>query len=215
MVVDQAKIGQAVTLVHTDEMGRRTVLEGFVQALEGGRLRVSLAKNDDSTGLLSPGDDVRVRYSDDRGLCHFLARILDVQEADRILALLEVPPKVERQQRRRFMRLSIRVPITCVREGQGEEVCQATTLEVGGNGAGLVADCPFQVGERVRFRIEFGPEWGSSTGIAQVKRSVLALTPKGAEHRLALQFVQIDAKDQALILSYLLAARHAGVEEAP
>ena len=217
-LLDQPKSGQPVTLVHTDEVGCRTVLEGLVHAIEGGRVRVALMKSETSA-LLATGDDVRVRYCDDKGLCHYLARVLDIAETgERYLALLEVPPKVERQQRRRFLRLQVQVPIACVRldsQSTSEEQFLATTLEIGGNGAGLVADRPFKVGERVRFHIDFGDEWGSSKGVGQVKRSVLALTPKGAEHRVALQFVEISAKDQALIISYLLAAKQAGVAEAP
>jgi hypothetical protein len=50
--------------------------------------------------------------------------------------------------------------------------------------------------------------------VGQVKRSVLALTPGGGEHRIALQFVEIDSKSQARILSFLLTARRDAEDEA-
>jgi hypothetical protein len=62
--------------------------------------------------------------------------------------------------------------------------------------------------ERIRFELDLG-DWGVCAGIAVVKRSVLALRPEGPEHHVALQFTEVGSKAQALILSYLLAARRA------
>jgi hypothetical protein len=71
----------------------------------------------------------------------------------------------------------------------------------------MTSDKPFVVGERVRFKLDLGGKWGLCAGVGQVKRSVLAPLAEGGVHRVALQFIEIDSKSQARILSYLLTAR--------
>ncbi|MBI5543661.1 MAG: flagellar brake protein [Deltaproteobacteria bacterium] len=213
MAIEQPRIGQPVTLEHVDGAGYRTIFEGIVQQGEGDpggagdSSLVSLARND---ALLEKDDEVRVRYCDDKGLCHFQTRILEVCAGARVEVRLAPPEKVERQQRRRFFRLPVQVPAICARldaKGDSVEECRLTTLEIGGNGAGMLSDRAFTVGERVRVKLELGDKWGAAEGIGTVKRSVLALVPTGAEHRVAVQFVQIDARSQAKILSFLLARK--------
>jgi c-di-GMP-binding flagellar brake protein YcgR len=211
MPSEQPRIGQPVTIEHTDSDGDRTILEGVVEASRADSFSVSLARGEVD---LEEGADVRVRYCDASGLCFFLARVLEAHVGERQVVWLESPAQAQRVQRRRFLRLGVQVPISCEREKGDAAPCQATTLELGGNGAGLVSDRPFTVGERVRFSLDLGEKWGVCTGVGQVKRSVLALTPGGGEHRIALQFVEIDSKSQARILSFLLTARRDAEDEA-
>lgn len=208
--MEQPQVDQNVTIEYVDEGGVRTIFEGFVAECHEDRFLVSLAKSDAS---LEADDQVRVRYSDTKGLCFFSTKVLRVVPGNRVFASLANPLATQRSQRRRFMRLNLSVPASCVRldaaGGAPEEECRTSTLELGGNGAGILADRPFAVGERVRLRLDLGSKWGSAEGVATVKRSVPS--PQGpAEHRVALQFIDIDAKSQARILSFLVAARAEG-----
>lgn len=202
--------GQPVTLEAVDELGRRAVFEGLVRSADPSRVALSLASGRDAVEVLAEGVRALVRYADDEGLHYFEAPIVASDSGQRIEIILAAPEQVSTSQRRRFMRLGMRRSIRCVRldqKGQPVEHCSANTLEIGGNGAGIVADRSFKPGERVRFELDLG-EWGRCAGIAVVKRSVLALLPEGrSEHRVALQFTELGSKEQALILSYLLAAR--------
>ncbi|MGC4115182.1 MAG: PilZ domain-containing protein [Myxococcales bacterium] len=214
-MAEQPKIKQPLTLEYVDNLGQRTIFEGVVAQLASGMFQASLAPNE---ATLDPGDEVRVRYCDEKGLCFFSTRVLEVQPGKRVSVWLGNGEKAQRSQRRRFMRLGVQVPAACIRldaKGSPREECSTTTLELGGNGAGILSNTPFTVGERVRFTLDFGEDWGSAQGVAMVKRSVLALTPQGAEHRVALQFTEIDAKSQAKILSYLVAARAEGIAVRP
>lgn len=214
-MAEQPKLKQPLTLEYLDAGGERTIFEGVVTSLAPGQFQASLAPSD---ALLDPGDEVRVRYCDEKGLCFFSTRVLEVVAGKRASVWLADGLKPQRSQRRRFMRLGVQIPAECVRldsKNAPHEECSTTTLELGGNGAGIVASSPFTVGERVRFELDFGEDWGIAQGIATVKRSVLALTPKGAEYRVALQFTEIDAKSQAKILSYLVAARAEGAQVHP
>ena len=211
-MAEQPKIKQPLTLEYLDDIGQRTIFEGVVSALDADRFQASLAPTD---AMLDPGDEVRVRYCDEKGLCFFSTRVLEVVPGPRVAVWLGTVAAAQRSQRRRFMRLSVQIPASCVHldaKGTPREECSTTTLELGGNGAGILSNHAFVVGERVRFKLDFGEEWGCAEGVATVKRSVLALTSKGAENRIALQFVEIDAKSQAKILSYLVAARAEGAK---
>ncbi|HEY3449668.1 MAG TPA: PilZ domain-containing protein [Myxococcales bacterium] len=213
-MAEQPKLKQPLTLEYLDAAGR-TIFEGVVSQVGDGQFQASLAPNE---ALLDPGDEVRVRYCDEKGLCFFSTRVLEVTPGKRATVWLGNGQGAQRSQRRRFMRLGVQVPASCVRldaKGSPREECATTTLELGGNGAGILSNHPFTVGERVRFTLDFGEEWGRAQGVATVKRSVLALTPEGAEHRVALQFTEIDAKSQAKILSYLVAARAEGIAVRP
>jgi len=172
---------------------------------------VSLARDDTFSDWLKAGDEVRVRFANTRGLSFFAARVLSLGDGDRAELKLESPQRVTSVQRRRFMRLPMRLPFSCTlldEKGAEAEKWEAYTLELGGNGAGILADRALPVGARVRFGLRLETH-GACSGVGVVKRSVLALRPEGAEHRIALQFVEVSSKDQALILSYLLAARRA------
>jgi len=214
-MAEQPKHAQPLTLEYLDEAGQRTIFEGVVSSIAPGMFQASLAPNEAS---LEKGDPVRVRYCDEKGLCFFMTQVLEVVPGARPSVWLRDGAGAQRSQRRRFMRLGVQVPASCVRldaKGAPREECSTTTLELGGNGAGILSSQPFTVGERVRFKLDFGQQWGVAEGVATVKRSVLALTPDGAEHRIALQFVEIDAKSQAKILSYLVAARAEGIAVRP
>ena len=214
-MAEQPKLKQPLTLEYLDAGGQRIIFEGLVSALAPGIFQASLAPGE---AMLDPGDEVRVRYCDEKGLCFFSTQVLEVRPGKRVAVWLKSGESAQRSQRRRFMRLGVQIHASCVRldaKGAPCEECATITLELGGNGAGLLSSHPFSVGERVRFKLDFGEQWGSAEGLASVKRSVLALTPKGAEHRVALQFVDIDAKAQAKILSYLVAARAEGARSVP
>lgn len=215
---ERPRLGQAVTLERTLASGRKVILDGVVERVEQYRFALAVPPTQEQAPEPRPAEQVRVRYSDGRGLRYFTAKVLQVEPSqDGGLRVFVTQPPLEQQQqvqRRRFMRLALQVAVHCVRldaEDEPVEECQAQTLEVGGNGAGLVADRAFKVGERVRFALDLGEEFGACGGTGTVKRSVLALTPGGRpEHRVALQFTEIDSKSQARILSFLLAARRTG-----
>jgi len=195
--------------------GRKFILDGVIEQVEQHRFALAFVPPEEEVVDPRPAEQVRVRYSDGRGLCYFTAKVLMVEPGEHLKVWVTQPPiqQQEQVQRRRFLRLDVQVRVSCVRlDAQGEPVeeCEASTLEIGGNGAGMVADRPFKVGERVRFALDLGEEFGACGGTGIVKRSVLALTPQGGEHRVALQFTEIDSKSQARILSFLLAARRAG-----
>ena len=204
-------VGRAVTVEASESDGAQGVFEGFVERARGERVALSLGRNGKSLDSFSPGAQVRVRYFNEQGMYTFSSQVLQAREGDRIRLLLEAPAQVARIQRRRFLRLGLRLPVVCEHldeRDRPKEQCQAHTLEVGGNGLGFASDHPFRVGERVRVQFEL-EGWGRCSGVGQIKRSVIALLPEGAEHRMALQFTEVDGKSQALILSYLLALQRA------
>jgi c-di-GMP-binding flagellar brake protein YcgR len=204
--------GRAVTVEAWEPDGAPGVFEGYVERARGERVSLSLGRRRGaSLDGLAPGAPVRVRYFDAQGMYVFDSRVVQARDGDRIRLLLAAPAEISRIQRRRFLRLALRLPMLLQRldeRGRPREECAATTIEVGGNGLGFVARHGFAVGERVRAMFEL-EGWGRCTGVGQIKRSVLAMSAGGTEHRVALQFTEVDGKSQALILSYLLALQRA------
>ncbi|MFA7329893.1 MAG: hypothetical protein WC326_02355 [Candidatus Delongbacteria bacterium] len=88
----------------------RTELAG----LEQGALQLSLGEMPPLELLrLDPGTKVSCRYHDSQALCIFDTTVRgQLHEAERHLLELEAPPQVARNQRRRHLRVSRRVPMT-------------------------------------------------------------------------------------------------------
>jgi hypothetical protein len=200
--------GQAV-VVEVIDGGERVIYEGHVERIGAAGLLLSVGPHPHLHGVPGPQAMVVVRWASAKGL-HQLGGQLQLARLGERLQLQVAPSgDIAVVQRRRFLRLPLRLGMTCLRldeRGQPREKCVANTLELGGNGAGIVIDRALQVGEKVRFMLPL-EEWGVSSGVAQVKRSQQVLGPEGPENRVGLQFMEMDSRSQALVLSYLLSKK--------
>lgn len=204
-------VGRPVTVEASEPSGEVFVFEGFVERARGGGVSLSLGRKGASFNALTPGARVRVQYCNQDGMHSFHTQIVQAREGDRIRLLLEAPAEIARVQRRRFLRLAVRLPVLCLRldeRGRIRHRAQALTLEVGGNGIGVLCEESYAVGERLRVEFEL-EQWGHCTATGVVRRSSVVPRPRGALHHLALQFTEIDGKSQALILSYLVSLQRA------
>lgn len=203
--------GRPVTVEASEPSGEVFVFEGIVERARGEGVSLSLGRSGTSLKSLAPGTRVRVRYCNQEGMHSFQTLVLQAREGDRIRLLLEAPAEIARVQRRRFLRLEVRLPILCQRldeRGRVRHEAQALTLEVGGNGIGFLAEEKYAVGERLRVEFEL-ERWGHCAASGVVRRSSVVPRPRGELHQLAVQFTEIDGKSQALILSYLVALQRA------
>jgi len=199
------KTGRPITVEVSGPQSERAVFEGLVATAEPEGFGFVLTPGDESAELLVPGARALVRYSDSRGTHVFEAPITAVEQGSRVSVKVAAPTQIQTQQRRRFMRLAMQLGVTVSRPGAAAPLA-ARTVEVGGNGATITSAEPLTAGEKLGFELDL-QRWGKCTGTALVKRSVLALRPEGAEYRSALQFVELPARSQALLLSFLTAAR--------
>lgn len=207
--MDGPSVGQAVTLEVMDELGARQVFAGLVFEAEEGEGPVLQVDDPSDPDLLTPGTAVLVRWADGSGLHYFRSTFEEAHAGPRTRIRVAAPRRVEHQQRRRFLRLPMRIPVVLTRldaQGHPKQECLANTLEVGGNGAGLICERSFAAGERLRFSFDL-PDFGTCSGLAEVKRSVLTPSAGAPVHRVALHFVEVDSRTQALIFSFLLATR--------
>ncbi len=202
--------GRSVTVEASEPSGEVFVFEGFVERAHGERVSLSLGRGA-SLDALTPGALVRVRYCNQEGMHSFQTPIVQAREGDRICLLLKAPAEIARVQRRRFLRLEVSLPILCQsldERRRQRRPAQALTLEVGGNGIGFLCEQSYAVGERLRVELEL-EGWGECVAIGIVRRSAVVPRVRGALHHLALQFTEVEAKSQALILSYLGALQRA------
>lgn len=151
-----------------------------------------------------PGTPVRVVFRDpedqsgDRGLYAFTSTVLQASVSPEPELHLAAPAKVERVQRRRWVRLQINLPVWLTRSGDGP-VIEARTTDVSGGGIRVRSSQPLQRGERLTVQMAFPGGWAvRATG--QVVR-----TGDGDANEYGIVFVDIDWRLQDRITGFILA----------
>jgi len=208
MVSKAFDTGQLVTVELVDAEGRHAVFEARLETVASNELTVVLSGGTTAAVPPSAGAGVFVSGASGDGLHYFEAKVLEAS-GEPLRLRLAVLNDVQSCQRRQFVRLAMHLPITCVlldETEQPHETCSAFTFDVGGKGAGLLADRPLPVGRRVRFKLDL-EKWGRLSGLGVVRRSVLTLGEQGPQYRVAVEFMDLSNTDQARIFSYLLARR--------
>ncbi|ADU51112.1 type IV pilus assembly PilZ [Thermaerobacter marianensis DSM 12885] len=151
-----------------------------------------------------PGQAVRVVYRDprdpqaDRGVYSFVTVVVDARVAPEPELVVALPQRVERVQRRHWVRLDLRLPVRLERRTDPPQVLTGRTLDVSGGGARVVVSGTVATGELVRVEVEF-PGW-RARATARVVR-----VESGDEPVAGLEFVEIDPRVQDRIAGFILA----------
>ena len=155
----------------------------------------------------APGTRVRVVYRDpqdrqaERGLFGFTTVVLAARLQPEPLLRLAPPERVERVQRREWVRLDVRLPVRLERPGNPPEVLEVRTLDISGGGLRLLSPRPLRPGELVRLQIAFPGGWE----VRATGRVVRAEAVEREQHEAGVEFVEIDPRLQDRIAGFILA----------
>ncbi|PZN03678.1 MULTISPECIES: flagellar brake protein [Thermaerobacter] len=150
-----------------------------------------------------PGQAVKVVYRDprdrgsDRGVYGFVTVVVEARVEPEPELHLAPPARVERVQRRHWVRLDVRLPVRLEREGDPPEVLSGHTLDVSGGGARVAVPKAPAVGEHLRVEMGF-PGW-----VVRATARVVRVEP-GAPPAVGLAFVEIDGRLQDRIAGFIL-----------
>ena len=151
-----------------------------------------------------PGTPVRVVFRDpgdpaaDRGLYGFTSTVVRASVAPEAELHLEAPREVQRVQRRRWVRLSINLPVRLTRPQDGT-VIEGRTTDVSGGGIRVRSSQPLQPGESLRIQLSFPDGW---TLLAEGR--VVRAHGNGDEGY-GIAFVDLDWRLQDRIAGFILA----------
>ena len=190
--VDDAPPGHGTGPFRTHVLG--TAPEGLVLALPMARQRWVVPR---------PAQAVKVVYRDPqdrdgaRGLFGFVATVAGARIEPEPELVVTWPQRVERVQRRHWVRLDVRLPVRVHRRGDPPQVLEGRTLDVSGGGCRVLLAEAVPPGELVRVELAF-PGWqAQATGrVVRVER--------GDGFTAALEFVEIDPRVQDRIAGFIL-----------
>lgn len=91
----------------------------------------------DAAAALTAGTKLRASYGDHSGLCRFDSVVVAVRPGEPTVVVIEPPQRIEIEQRRRFVRAEVDLPVACaLLDTTGEPTFVAAIGNVGNLGAG-------------------------------------------------------------------------------
>jgi hypothetical protein len=168
--------------------GSLTPLHGFVFSLRPGEVLFTFPDLLAAPDGLEAGHDVVVRYASGSGRHTGHAAILRVSGGPPVTAALQRLVRVETEQRRRFSRLSVRLPATLAagdesRQAAGEQSdARASVRNLGAGGVSVEASLPLAAGYGVNLTV---PEKARTVAknARQVAGKVLRVEKSGKRKR--------------------------------
>jgi len=158
------------------EAGRYiTRLEDFGQGI----LVIGAPEFVGGTDLIRNGAPCRVIFTRDDAVYRFDSQIAVIARREKRIYLLRAPEAIQRVQRRQFVRLDLRRPLTVTVLGQPgspslppHAVHRTVSLNL--SGGGMLIEAPFELrpGARLLADVEFFPAIGIPTPVAAVVRRV-------------------------------------------
>lgn len=206
MVPLRLRINQPVEITLL-EPERRGPLRTYVLAADGERVVLALPMAHHRWIVPPPGSPVQVVYRDpaddraDRGLYGFETVVIKAAVEPEPELHLEAPRRVERVQRRHWVRLDVSLPVWLARVDAPEEERSGRTRDLSGGGVRLRCDEPLKPGDLVALRILFPGGWE----VAARGRVVRAEQGTDAQPEYGIQFIDIDPRAQDRIAGFILA----------
>jgi len=185
------KAGQYLTLEIAGSDGRRYVYEAAVVSAEAAKVQVTLPPGAQLPSTPSVGSTVVARFLTPQGRRTFSAFVLAARLEEVFHLSLEPIDETHQLQRRRYARVAVEVPFSLrlLDEETPSEEVSAQTLDLGGKGAGVLADRPLPVGRKLDFVFELGKTRCAGTGT--IVDSVEVLGDKGTQHRTCIEFSEV------------------------
>lgn len=201
----QLRINQPVEIT-VFEPERRGPLRTHVLAAGGERVVLALPMAHQRWVVPPPGSPVRVVFRDpgdqrsERGLWGFESVVLYAAVEPEPELHLAAPERIERVQRRHWVRLDVTLPVRLTRQGEDRAEVAARACDVSGGGVRLRCGERLRAGERVGLVITFPGGWEvRATGL------VVRAGDGGDGCEYGIQFIEIDPRAQDRITGFILA----------
>lgn len=206
MVPLQLRTNQPVEVTFL-EPERRGPLRTYVLAADEERVVLALPIVHRRWIVPPAGSPVRVVYRDpaddraDRGLYGFETVVIKASVEPEPELHLAAPRRIERVQRRNWVRLDVSLPVRVARVDAPDGGWNARTCDLSGGGLRLRCDELLQPGELVALRVSFPGGWEA----AARGRVVRIVEGQDGGREYGIQFTEIDPRVQDRIAGFILA----------
>ncbi len=158
------------------------------------------------SSVLAPGLNARITYADQIAMYNFETTILEVSGVSRLNIVITLPDKVNRTQRRNYVRIDVRLPLEYYRLKDGLATnftnYQTTTKDISGGGLRFTSDFLIALGTELETIIDI-PGQGKINAIAQVVRCIPTGRGNVVKYSIGVEFTLIEKKDRERIIRYL------------
>ncbi len=206
------QINQKVELKILEGPSRGAYVTRVEEIGRDGSLKLALPVEGGVPVMVTPGDMVRCEFAEDGIACSFITSCRGSEMGAVPRLVLQAPERIERIQRRDYVRLDVSVPVrfSVIGAPDGFEYDAVLTFatrtrDISGGGALLLAPLRLVSGARLDLLMEL-PEARAVHTLAEVVR----LAPDGAvvEHpgpvwSTGVRFIGIDDRDREAIIRYI------------
>lgn len=158
------------------------------------------------------GERVRIKYWDEEVAYYFDTEVLKVSGSAKEHLVISRPSEALALQRRRSYRIHSPIPFSFsvidAAEAQliGEKVANATTGNLTVGGLAFETSLPLKVGDQLEMNLQLSPS-RQVNALGWVVRSEEVEHGEKSLNSVALEFLQLEAEDQAQLLKFLIQAR--------
>lgn len=190
------KIGQLVDVELIRE-GWKGVYKTRVEDAEGDTLLLGMPYSFGKLVPLKPGEKVIITIKDQVAASRFVAKVEDVQDGTVAVFQIAQPKKVERLQRRSYVRVEIRRP--CLfRLVSEDRYIETYTVDISGGGVRFSAWDKYKAGTKLALSIDFNTFKVECTG--KVIRTVPASSNRFA---VCVKFLDLDPKVRDKVVTWV------------
>ncbi|AEG15332.1 type IV pilus assembly PilZ [Desulfofundulus kuznetsovii DSM 6115] len=201
-MLDQLRINQKIQVARE---GERDWYASTIQDIKGGELHIALPRLRGDVLVLTPGDNVKVRFFDENASFIFPARCLGRTIEAIPLYRLAPTGDCQRVQQRQHVRLKTLLEVHYAHppeKNRRPRYKKAFTVDISGGGMLLAMDEPVLPGRELL--VEFNLPLRTGARKMELRGRVVRLQEREkSKYHVALEFVDITTAQQDLIMRYI------------
>lgn len=156
---------------------------------------------------LQEGDEIKIEYSGNSVQYSFTTRVVHTKTGHIPMVTVESPKMIRRWQRRRFLRMKAKLPVTLTRvraddSNSSPEIYQVESIDISGGGIMVRSPIRFHDGECLELEITL-PHGGLLEALGKVVRVEEKVGGGDLYYMTGIEFMVIRESDRQQIISYV------------
>lgn len=178
-----------------------------VEDISPNRIVLAAPLKGQKTVPLEDGEVITVEYCGSSAVYSFTTRIVGTGKGHLPTITVESPQMIRRRQRRSFLRMKARIPVTLTPVSAGGNlspppIYQMETVDISGGGLMLKSPLPFPEGESLELEVSL-PQRGVVEALGKVVRVEMKKGGSSPCYMLGIEFTVIKEAERQKIISYV------------
>lgn len=205
--MEQDKILKILNTVEVEVLSEKEYEGSYlckIEDIENGNVHISLPIEKGHFIPLRAGTLIRINVTQSDGVYSFSEHILKRVMSPYPHFVIKYPQKIQRIQRRNYVRLMLNIPIEFKLEE--EESCyRGVSIDLSGGGVFLVTQKQLEIGQKltVNFKLTNGLDCSNIKSIVKRERVIEGQNGGAVKRNYGVEFVEINQKLREEIISYL------------